>query len=421
LQFAALSFDICFQETFSTLCTGGTLVLLDEWVRRDVRAFAELLSSQHIERLFIPPLMLQSLAEHCRSGSVAPGSLRDVIVAGEQLRVTADVATLFRRLNGCRLHNHYGPTETHVVTALTLSGEPEQWPPLPSIGRPIANAQVYVLDEEQQPAPIGVRGEIYIGGTAVARGYLRRPELTAQRFVADPFSGDPHGRVYRTGDVGRWRADGTIEFLGRNDDQVKIRGYRIELGEVEAQLARHAKVRDVAVVPREVTAGGKSLVAYVTVQSDSKTSPESLRAYLLELLPEYMVPSAFVVMESMPLTPSGKLDRRALPAPGLGAFSTRQYEAPEGKLEQALAQIWLELLGVERVGRQDNFFELGGHSLLSVRLAAMVSESLGVHLAVITVFRRPTIQQLAQAVEALRSDVAGSATPKVPEFEEGRI
>lgn len=230
LQFAALSFDVAFQETFWTLCTGGTLVLLDESVRRDARALTELLSSQLIERLFVPPLLLESLAEYAEGAQRVPAALKDVITAGEQLRITPEVARFFERLEGARLHNHYGPTETHVVTALTLNGNPHDWPELPPIGRPIANTQIYVRDEEGQPVPIGVRGEIHIGGVAVARGYLGRPELTAQRFLPDSFSADPRARLYKTGDAGRWRVDGRIEFLGRNDDQVKIRGYRIELG-----------------------------------------------------------------------------------------------------------------------------------------------------------------------------------------------
>ena len=264
LQFAALSFDVAFQEIFSTLCTGGTLVLLDEWIRRDAQALSEFLSSQCIQRLFVPPLMLQSVAECVKTARAVPVSLQDVITAGEQLRISPEIASFFKRIDGCRLHNHYGPTESHVVTALTLTGDPDQWPVLPAIGQPISNTQIYVLDEQGQPVPIGVAGEIYIGGANVARGYLNRPELTAQRFIADPFSADPHARMYKTGDLGRWRADGTIEYLGRNDDQVKIRGYRIELGEIEAQLARHEQVKEAAVVMREDVAGEKRLVAYIT-------------------------------------------------------------------------------------------------------------------------------------------------------------
>ncbi|MFZ0499469.1 MAG: amino acid adenylation domain-containing protein, partial [Steroidobacteraceae bacterium] len=316
LQFAALSFDVAFQEIFSTLCAGGTLVLLDEWVRRDPKALLELLSSRSIHRLFITPVMLQSIAEYGRGAEPVAGSLEDVITAGEQLRVSPEIRGFFARLPGCRLHNHYGPTETHVVTALTLAANPQQWPELPAIGRPIANIQVYVLDRQMQPVPIGASGELYIGGANVARGYLNRPDLTAERFIADPYGTDPQARLYKTGDLGRWRADGTLEYLGRNDDQVKLRGFRIELGEIEARLARHSQVREVAVIVREVVAGEKRLVAYFTArEAGLRPSAGELRTYLKGVLPEYMVPSAFVALDALPLTPSGKLDRRALPAP----------------------------------------------------------------------------------------------------------
>jgi amino acid adenylation domain-containing protein len=397
LQFAALSFDVAFQETFSTLCTGGTLVLLDEWVRRDARALAELLSIQSIQRLFVPPLMLQGLAESFMSMREAPECLQDVITAGEQLRVTPEITALFRRIRGCRLHNHYGPTESHVVTALTLTDDPEQWPLLPAIGKPISNTQIYVLDAQRQPVPIGVAGEIYIGGANVARGYLKRPELTAQRFVADSFSTEAGARLYRTGDIGRWRADGTLEYLGRNDDQVKVRGYRIELGEIEAQLARHAQVREAAVVVRQDVAGEKRLVAYITLRDEVTVSVEELRAHLRAVLADHMVPGAFVTLQRLPLTPSGKLDRRALPAPELEAYVSRRYEAPEGEVEATLATIWQELLRVERVGRQDNFFELGGHSLLIVKMKERLRQA-GLSAAVRSVYESPTLAALASTL-----------------------
>jgi amino acid adenylation domain-containing protein len=393
LQFAALSFDVAFQEIFTTLCTGGTLVLLDEWVRRDARALSALLRERRIERLFVPPLMLQALAEQVATERVGAGrsgaagttagaaalpDLRDVITAGEQLRITPPIAALFRALPGCRLHNHYGPTETHVVTALTLTGDPDRWPALPPIGTPIANTQIYVLDPRRQPVPVGVVGELWIGGAGVARGYLHRPELTAERFVADPFApdaasvdgtnGQPPARLYRTGDLARWRADGTLEYLGRNDEQVKVRGFRVELGEIEAQLARHPAVRETAVVAREEVPGEKRLVAYLTVRAESTPSAEDLRAHLNTALPDYMVPSAFVVLERLPLTPNGKLDRRALPAPGADDYARVAYEPPQGEVEEILAGVWQELLGLERIGRRENFYALGGHSLLIVQM-----------------------------------------------------
>lgn len=397
LQFAALGFDVAFQEISSTLCTGGTLVLLDEWVRRDASALIELLNVNSIERLFVPPLMLQSLAEQFRSAGLAPISVRDVIVAGEQLRISPEIIELFRTLDRCRLHNHYGPTETHVVTALTLPEDPDEWPALPTIGSPISNTQIYILDDRHRPVPIGVPGEIYIAGANVALGYLNRVDLTEKRFLANPFSRDATSRMYKTGDVGRWRADGAIEYLGRNDDQVKIRGFRVELGEIEAHLARCATVREAAVIAREGSAGEKRLLAYV-IPRDENLSVDDLRAHLKGALPEYMVPSAFVVLDKFPLTPTGKLDRRSLPAAGLSDYSAGELEPPQGKVEERIASIWQEVLQVGQVGRRDDFFALGGHSLLVLKVLTRINQSLGCALKVRDLYKSPTLQELAARV-----------------------
>jgi amino acid adenylation domain-containing protein len=420
LQFAALSFDVAFQEIFSTLCTGGTLVLLDEWVRRDARALIEFLSKHSIHRLFVPPMMLQSLADALKGSDVIP-SLQDVITAGEQLRIDPEVSEFFKRINGCRLHNHYGPTESHVVTALTMSGDPKHWPVLPSIGRPISNSQIYVLDERWQPVPIGVIGEIYIGGAGLARGYFARPELTAQRFVSSPFSADLQTRLYKTGDVGRWRPDGMLEYLGRNDDQVKIRGYRIELGEIEAQLALHDQVKEAVVIAREDAPGEKRLVAYITQRNQDTPSVESLRSYLKTSLPDHMVPSAFVILECLPVTPSGKLSRRDLPAPGAGTYVSQEYEAPKGEIEQAVAQIWQDLLKVGPIGRHDNFFELGGHSLHSMTLATKVGQQLHVRVSVIHVFKYSTVRDFANFVASMEREQEMGRDADEIQFDEGVV
>ena len=421
LQFAALSFDVAFQEIFSTLCTGGTLVLLHEWMRRDVRALISLLSERRIERLFMPPLMLQTVAEGYESAGTPALSLKDVITAGEQLRISPQIVSFFERRDGTRLHNHYGPTETHVVTSLTLPEDVRQWPTLPTIGRPIANTHIYILDTRRQPVVLGAVGEIYIGGANVARGYLHRDELTAQRFIDDPFA--PGERVYKTGDVGRWLPDGTIEYLGRNDDQVKIRGFRIELGEIESQLALHPNVRKAAVIAREDAPGQKRLVAYVIAHDAATLSTEALRTHLQSRLPEHMVPSAFVPMETFPTTPSGKLDRRALPAPELDAYVSREYEAPRGEVEEVLANIWQELLGVKRVGRLDNFFELGGHSLLIVQMMERLRR-VGLTAEVRRVFDATSLADLASvlthaavdAFEAPANLIPSDATAITPEM-----
>lgn len=398
LQFAALSFDVAFQEIFSTLCTGGTLVMLDERIRNDPQALLSLLDRQIINRLFMPPLMLQSLAESFRTNGIVPKGLTDVITAGEQLRITPEIVAFFRSLRSCRLHNHYGPTETHVVTALTLSGNPKFWPPMPCIGAPIRNTSIHILDAQLQPVRDGAAGELYIAGLNVAQGYLRRPDLTSERFVADPSSRYPGSRMYKSGDLGRRHADGTIEYFGRNDEQVKIRGYRIELGEIEAQLLRHAQVREAAVVAREDALGDRRLVAYVTAREKRTPSANDLRRHMQSLLPEHMVPSAFVILDTFPITPSGKLDRRSLPAPSVQAFRTGAFVSPQGEKEQILSRIWVDLLGMVEVGRHDNFFELGGHSLSIVRMMTRLRQ-LGISADPKDLFERPRLSDFALALK----------------------
>jgi hypothetical protein len=256
------------------------------------------------------------------------------------------------------------------------------------------------LDEHREPVPVGVAGEMYVGGAGVARGYLNRPELTAERFLADPFAAEKGARMYKTGDLARWQAGGTIEFLGRNDFQVKIRGFRIELGEIEAGLAEHPGVREAAVIARTDAHGEKRLVAYYTAANANKQSGAAeFRAFLSSKLPDYMVPAAYVRMERMPLTVNGKLDRKALPMPEGNVYAFRAYEAPHGEVESRLVGIWADLLNVGRVGRQDNFFELGGHSLLAMQVTARIRRMFEVELAVRSVFEAPTIASLALEVQ----------------------
>lgn len=426
MQFAPLSFDVAFQEIFSTLCSGGTLVMLEDWIRRDARALVSFLERESVQRVFVPPLMLQVIAEEAAaSGRASLSGVEDVVVAGEQLRVTPQIAEFFRRVGTCRLHNHYGPTESHVVTSETLCGDSNEWAMLPTIGRPISNAKIYILDHRLAVVPVGVVGEIYIAGASLARGYLNRPDTTSARFIADPFSPDKAARMYKTGDLGRWRPDGSIEYTGRNDDQVKIRGFRVELGEIEAQLATHELVKEVAVIASGDGRFGRRLIAYVAKRIQRDVSSSELRAHLTALVPEHMIPSTFVVLDRLPRTPSGKLDRRALPPPGLGSRSDVQYEPPRGETETVLAGIWMKLLGVEQVGRTDNIFELGGHSLHGVKLISEVDKLLGVRLAVISIFQYPTIREMAGVVDSLRAATSSTATVPVEsiarEFEEGVV
>jgi amino acid adenylation domain-containing protein len=423
LQFAALSFDVAFQEIFTTVCTGGTLVLLDGFIRKDIGALTSLLTKSRIDTLFIPPLMLQAIADYSGATGAVPECLTDIITAGEQLRIDANCRRFFGRLPECRLHNHYGPTETHVVTALTLSGSPDEWPAVPAIGRPLSNVRIYILDAMLNPVSPGVVGEIYVGGTAVATGYAGNPEMTSQRFLADPFCESNQMRMYRTGDLGRWRTDGSIDYLGRNDSQIKMRGFRVELEEIEVQLLGHPLVKEAAVLVRENAFSDKLLVAYVSLKSSSggETVTEELRSYMKAVLPDYMVPAAFVLLDRLPLTPNGKLDKHALPNPDHTPYRAQSGEAPQGDLENVLAGLWRSVLQVETVYRDDNFFGLGGHSLSGMKLILLVAKSLGIRPPVMTIFQCPTIREMAISISRLLPAESGLQPQSPSEIEEGFI
>lgn len=397
LQFASLSFDVSFQELFTTWSQGGTVVLLAEDMRRDMAQLSRFIADSAIERLYLPFAALQPLAEHLLRHADRL-QLRDVIVAGEQLQVTPAIRTLFERLDNAALHNHYGPSETHVVTAWTLLEAPQDWPGLPPIGCPVSNTAVYVLDSRGRPVPAGVPGELCVAGVQVGRGYRGRPELTAARFVADPVGS---GRMYRTGDRGRRLADGTLEYLGRTDEQIKLRGFRIEPGEIEAHLLRVPGVRQSAVALSAAAGSEPRLVAYVVTADAAEVATDDLRARLRNELPDYMVPATIMVLETMPLTPSGKLNRAGLPPPDL-APARNVYKAPATPEEAALANIWAVLLGIERPGVDDDFFALGGHSLLATQLLSRIRDQFSVEIPLNTLFEQPTIAGLAAALDTLR-------------------
>ena len=393
LQFAPVSFDVSFQEIFSCWASGGRVVMIPDELRYDPAGLLETVEREGVERLFMPSVALQHLAEAAEARGLVPSRLREVVTAGEQLRVTEPLRRWLAAV-GAPLHNQYGPSETHVATALALEGDPAGWPLLPAIGAPVANTRCYVLDGALRPAPVGVPGELYLGGVCVARGYLGRPDLTAERFLPDPFAAEPGARVYRTGDRARWLADGSLEFLGRADEQVKLRGFRIEPGEVEAALEAQPGVREAVVVLREDVPGERRLVAYVVAEDGAGADAAALKAGLAGRLPEYMVPSAFVALEGLPLTPSGKVARRALPAPA-PAVAEEEFVAPRLPLEQTVAAIWAEVLGLERVGVNLNFFDLGGHSLLLARVQARLRDALGREVPIVDLFRFPTVASLA--------------------------
>jgi amino acid adenylation domain-containing protein len=395
LQFTPISFDVSFQEIFGTLTTGGTLVLISEAVRQDPESLLTTLVEAKIERLFLPFVALRQLAEvGCRSTQV-PAALRDVITAGEQLRVTSAIVTWFQRLTPAALHNHYGPSETHVITALTLQGDPGEWEALPSIGQAITHCQTLVLDDQFQPVPDGTVGELYLSGLGLARGYLHRPDLTAERFLDQP-GGD---RYYKTGDLARVLPDGNIEYLGRADQQLKIRGYRIEPGEIETRLETHPDVHEAVVVGREDARGDLRLVGYVVPEVGKNPPASVLRQFVQATMPEYMVPSTIVRLTAFPTTPSGKVDRRALPAPtGIDREPNQTLIPPQDEIETKLVKIWEKLLEVNPIGVTDNFFDLGGHSLLITLLLIEIELLLARRLPVTIMFQAPTIRQLADII-----------------------
>ncbi len=398
MQFASLNFDISFEEIFSTLATGACLFLVKDSVRVDIPALGRFIDENRIERFHLPVLVLQKLAEEYFNKSQTLLSLRELMVGGEQLQITDAVVKLFARLKDCTLYNHYGPSETHVVTSFTLPRDPETWPVFPLLGRPIANTEMYLLDSYLHSVPVGVPGELYIGGACLAHGYLNRPALTAARFIPHPFSSEPGARLYKTGDLARYQKDGNIEFIGRNDFQVKIRGMRIELGEIEATLRQHETVNEAVVTLRQEPSGEKRLVAYVIANPGCTIEARQLRDYLRGQLPEYMLPAAFVAHTSFPLTVSGKINRLALPAPETNLETEEGYVAPRGALEEVLATIFAEVLKLERIGVRDNFFDLGGHSLSATQIVSRVREAFRMEVPVRKIFEQPTVEGLAQAL-----------------------
>ena len=399
LQYAPFGFDVSFQEIFSTWCSGGTLVLIDEDRRRDPAEVLAAISRDFIDRLFMPFAALQHLAEAAQALNVIPATLREVITAGEQLRITPGISYLFENLTDCMLVNQYGPTEAHVVSSCSLGGKPEHWPLLPPIGKPISNTRLYVLDDGLKPVPEGVAGELCIGGASLAREYYNDPGQTADKFIASPFSEEPGDRIYRTGDRARYLADGNIEFLGRVDDQVKIRGFRVEPGEIEVVLGRHPAIRECVVAAREEPTGYERLVAYVVAADRLTFSVEEMLGFLRNILPEYMIPSVVVVMDALPLNPNGGVDRRALPAPETSRPDRLQsFVAPRTEVEMELAEIWSGVLGLEGIGIHDNFFELGGHSLVATQIINKIRLRMNVELPLLVVFLSPTIAEIADRI-----------------------
>ncbi|MEV6596511.1 amino acid adenylation domain-containing protein [Actinoplanes sp. NPDC051346] len=414
LQFAPLSFDVSFQEIFSTLCGGGILRLVHEDERRDMASLLRLLDREGVERVFLPYVALQQLAETAQALDIHPRKLRVLISSGEQLRVTADIRRLCRALRGSLLENQYGPTETHVVTACELSGDPDGFPALPPIGRAIDGAEVHLLDARLRPVPEGARGEIYVGGACLAQGYEGRPDLTRERFIAHP-----SGRLYRTGDLGRRLPGGDIVCLERVDTQVKVRGFRVEPAEVELAIlglaAHHRSIREVAVVARRRDT--EAYLAAFLVGDESRVDVEEVRRQLRASLPEHLVPARFAWLPRLPRTPSGKRDDARLREVPLAPVSVGvRRMPPRDEYERVVADLVAELLRVPTPGAHDDFFALGGTSLSAMRVVVMIEKRYGLNVPLSAFVRTPTVAELAGR---LRGGTPAAFDPLVPIRTEG--
>ncbi|CAM3753701.1 Amino acid adenylation [Xenorhabdus thuongxuanensis] len=403
---ANIAFDASTWEIWSALLNGARLHVVPQSVLLNPAHFCNALIKGGVTALW---LTVGLFNEYLDSLKPLFGQLRYLLTGGDVLDPRKIQQVQLAAPQPVHLINGYGPTETTTFTTTYEITSPVDVTRSIPIGRPIANTQVYILDARGQPVPLGVAGEIYIAGAGVARGYLNRPELTAERFLTDPFSQHPNARMYKTGDLGRWLPDGNIEYLGRYDFQVKLRGFRIELGEIEAQLMQCQGVREAVVIAREDESGQKRLVAYLRPLDGTELVPAELRQQLSQHLADYMLPGAFVTLEFFPLNANGKLDRQALPEPDASAVVARHYEAPISAAEIILAQIWQDLLGLERIGRHDNFFELGGHSLMIAQLATRIQDEFLVDIPISSLFLSPQLAEQAGIILTTQLDAIGNS------------
>lgn len=399
LQFAPVIFDVSFQEIFSTLTTGGILVLITDDKRLDPVNLLNFLTAQKIDRIILPFVALQFLAEAADSSRIFPVSVREIFTSGEQLKITPQIVSFFSQLPDTVLCNQYGPTETHVVTQLTLKGAAHQWPALPTIGKPIWNTSIFILDDDKNVLESGRMGELAVAGPSLASGYLHQPELTALQFIQIRVN-NTDTRVYLTGDLARFLEDGNIEFLGRKDNQVKIRGYRIETGEVEIQLTAISGVKQAVVIAENDQHGQSRLLAYLVAAGTEAPSVAQVRKQLEKVLPEYMIPSYFTWLSDLPKTSSGKVDRSRLPAPANGRPDLAVLYKPAGSpAEYSMASVWATVLGFDQVGVDDNFFELGGNSLLALKTISLLRSAHHIDIPITKLYQYPTISQLNQFLE----------------------
>jgi thioester reductase-like protein len=407
LQFASISFDVSLEEIFPSLLSGATIVLSPKEVSTSLEALSTLLEKEKLTVLNLPTAYWHEwVSELSRSNSQLPSTLRLVIVGTEQ--ASAERLATWRSLanDHVRWINAYGPTEA-TITATIYDGS--QMPTEAkdtraiTIGRPINNTRIYLLDKYLQPVPIGVPGELCISSISLARGYLHQPDLTNEKFIPNPFSNEPGARLYKTGDLARYLSDGNIEFLGRIDQQVKIRGFRIELGEIEAVLNRHPAVREAVVADREDASKHKQLAAYIAIHQGQEVTMNDLRNFIKDQLPDYMIPATFTFLDALPLTSSGKVDRRALPEPDTDRPElTETFVAPRNPSEKVMVDIWAGILGLERIGIYDNFFDVGGHSLLSMQLVSQVEKMFQIEIPLQNFFETPTVSGLVEVIESAK-------------------
>jgi len=418
LQYAPLTFDVSFQEIFATLTTGGSLYLIPDEIRLDPSELIRFIDTNNINRIFLPFVALQYLAEASDSYTFTNASLTEVMTAGEQLKITPQIVKLFSALPNCTLYNQYGPTESHVVTQLELEGDPNQWPALPTIGTPIDNTDILILNEQLQPVADGESGDLFISGVCLADGYLNNPELTDERFLMAEIDGESK-RIYKSGDIARLNPDGNIEYLGRVDTQVKIRGNRVEPAEIEVLLNQAPGIKQAVVVAKEYHGGSKRLIAYLI--SDEGEDTAAIKYYISEKVPDYMVPSAFIWVADFPHTSSGKVDRNALPNPVLQRPETvGLYNAPTTLTQKRLSELWADMLQMDRVGIDDNFFDLGGNSLLAINTATRLRSQFGIALPVTKIYQYPNIAEIANFIDGT-TEPEIQLSPKKQKHQSGDI
>jgi amino acid adenylation domain-containing protein len=410
LQFAPLSFDVSFQEIFSTFSTGGTLVLIDEEHRLDMVALLKLIEQQQINRLFLPFVALQALAETAVSIQIFPQSVNEIMTAGEQLKITPQVRQFFKSLNNCRLYNQYGPTECHVVSELKLEGNPDNWPALPNIGKPIDNTSIYILNKQNTIVPDGEIGELCITGDCLAEGYLGNEQLTKEKFSTLQLLNSQNVKMYRTGDMARYLENGYIDFLGREDEQVKISGHRIELGEVEIALNKLPNIKQAVVIATKHLSDQAQLIAYLQTNNSVKEIP-NFSEQVKSVLPDYMLPAYYIWIEDFPRTTSGKIDKKALPAPEYKRPDTAPiFKKPTTETQKNIANTWSEILKIPKIGILDNFFEMGGTSLLAQKTVAVLKQHYDYNIPIIKLYQYPSISELSNYLEPKKESTSLNPT-----------